>query len=264
MIRPAALAIALALTATTAAAHDFWIAPSSFRPDAGSALSLRLRVGDDRDGDPVPRNPKLIERFLLAGPDGEQAVDGPPGADPAGYVRLGGPGLYLVGYQSGRSRHDLSAEQFEQVLAEEGLEHVSVLRRSRGDSARRSTEVFSRSAKALLAVGGEAGAGFGRLLGLPLELVPEANPYQLEAGGELALRLLFRGQPLEGALVEAFRLPERQVRLAARSGADGRVRLRMPGGGGRWLVKAVHMVPAPPETAVDWESFWASLTFELR
>jgi hypothetical protein len=29
-----------------------------------------------------------------------------------------------------------------------------------------------------------------------------------------------------------------------------------------WLVKAVHMVPAPAGSGADWESIWASLTFK--
>jgi hypothetical protein len=32
---------------------------------------------------------------------------------------------------------------------------------------------------------------------------------------------------------------------------------------GAWLVKAVHMVPARADAGADWESVWASLTFEL-
>jgi len=32
---------------------------------------------------------------------------------------------------------------------------------------------------------------------------------------------------------------------------------------GVWLVKVVHMVPAPKDTGADWESLWASLTFEI-
>jgi len=30
-----------------------------------------------------------------------------------------------------------------------------------------------------------------------------------------------------------------------------------------WLVKTVHMVPAPADSGADWESLWASLTFEI-
>jgi uncharacterized GH25 family protein len=52
-------------------------------------------------------------------------------------------------------------------------------------------------------------------------------------------------------------------KLSARTDTDGRVRFRLRPGG-MWLVKAVHMVPAPAGSNSEWASFWASLTFELR
>lgn len=32
---------------------------------------------------------------------------------------------------------------------------------------------------------------------------------------------------------------------------------------GAWLFTTIHMIPAPEGLDADWESFWASLTFEL-
>lgn len=55
----------------------------------------------------------------------------------------------------------------------------------------------------------------------------------------------------------------RADKLSARSDRDGRVRLRLKPGG-MWLVKAVHMVPAPAGSGADWASYWASLTFEPK
>ena len=52
-------------------------------------------------------------------------------------------------------------------------------------------------------------------------------------------------------------------KVSARSDSDGRVRLRLSGAG-MWLIKAVHMVPAPQGSGADWSSDWASLTFEVR
>ena len=51
-------------------------------------------------------------------------------------------------------------------------------------------------------------------------------------------------------------------RADARTDSDGRVHLTLKQGG-MWLVKAVHMVPAPVGANADWQSYWASLTFEL-
>ena len=53
-----------------------------------------------------------------------------------------------------------------------------------------------------------------------------------------------------------------EARVSARSDAAGRVQLRLSEAG-PWLIKAVHMVPAPAGTERDWDSFWASLTFQL-
>jgi uncharacterized GH25 family protein len=257
------------LTALPLAAHDFWIVPSSFRPAVSSPLALRLRVGENLKGDPVPRDPALVDRFALLGPlpaETEVPIPGVSGADPAGFVRVSEAGLYTVVYRSHRTRLDLPPEKFDEALRREGLESILELRKSRGESLKPSTEVFSRCAKALVLVGQPAtpggGGSFDRPVGMPLELIPEKNPYGLKSGEELPIRLLYQGKPLTGALVIALGLHQADGRIAARSGKDGRVRLRLPEGG-FWLIKSVHMVPAPHDTGVDWESLWASLTFDL-
>lgn len=243
-------------------AHDFWMEPSTFTPEPGERVAVRLRVGEHFKGDPVPLNPQRVERFAAAGASGSISVDGAPGADPAGLVVLGAPGLYQLVYDSSRASVELAGPDFEKYLAEEGLERISRLRAERGQTAVKAREVFSRCAKALVAVGGKGAGGHDRVLGLPLELVPEASPYALPRGGSLLVRLLQEGKPLEGALVVALRRGEPARRISARTDAGGRVRLSLdlPG---VWLVKAVHMVPAPEGVGADWESFWASLTFEV-
>ena len=52
-------------------------------------------------------------------------------------------------------------------------------------------------------------------------------------------------------------------KISARTDDDGRVRLRLDSPG-MWLIKAVHVIPAPAGMNAEWESFWASLTFEMR
>jgi uncharacterized GH25 family protein len=74
--------------------------------------------------------------------------------------------------------------------------------------------------------------------------------------------LLYHGAPLAGAKVAALPKDQPSRQIAARTDAQGRVRLVLDRPG-VWLVKAVHMIPAPPGTGAEWESFWASLTFAL-
>lgn len=257
----------LFLSCSVSWAHDFWIEPSSFRPAPGERVGVRLRVGEHFKGDPVPRNEQRIERFVQAGAGGdggELPLPGVDGMDPAGYASFQAPGLYWIVYDSNHASVELQAPVFEKYLVEEGLEKVSRERARRGQDKAPVREIYSRCAKSLIRVGTSpdgAVSGWDRPLGLALELVPEADPHAPAAGGELPVRLLYQGKPLAGALVAAFSKERPEEKVTARSDAEGRVRLRLAGPG-VWLVKAVHMVEPPREAGADWESFWASMTFE--
>src|SRR6185295_2729593 len=150
----------------------------------------------------------------------------------------------------------------EEYLRLEGLEKISALRARRGQRAAGTKEFFSRCAKSLLAVAGGGAAGWDRVFGQRLELVAEKNPYALAGGEELPVHLLYEGKPLSGALVVAFQKDRTDAKVEARSDSKGRVRLKLDRSG-FWLVKAVNMVPAGKDYGADWESFWASLTFEV-
>jgi uncharacterized GH25 family protein len=262
--RAVLLAAALSGAASAARAHDFWIEPSSFHPAPGSPVTVSLRVGQDFRGDPVPRNPALIQRFALVSAGGEAPIDGLPGADPAGEISAAPAGLSWIVYRSGGSPVTLEAEKFEKYLAEEGLEAVSQARRSRSEQGTPGREIFSRSVKAMLVSGDprSVAKGFDRPLGLTLELVLRKDPSRA-VPGDLPLRLLSEGKPLPGALVVAMNQAAPDRKEKARTDARGDVKLRLAEKG-IWLVKAVHMTPAPPGQNADWESVWTSLTFEVK
>ena len=123
-------------------------------------------------------------------------------------------------------------------------------------------ERFSRCAKSLLSSGAPSALQKDQVLGLRLELIAEGNPYTASPGDEMRFTLLYEGAPRPGALVIAINRDDPSAKLSARSDARGRVSFRFPRGGA-WMVKAVHMVPLPAGGDADWESFWASLTFDL-
>ena len=260
---PALVAAALLLSGTTMLAHDLWIEPSQFLPDRGESVGLRLWIGQNLAGDPLPRVPAFIKDFFFDDGSGHKTIVGRAASDPAGLLRVTAPGLYVVGYHSTPSTVDLTAAAFNDYLKDEALDAVSAERQRRNQNGVAVHEQFSRCAKSLVLVGQARDGQVDRTLGFPLELVAEQNPYAVPPNQELSVRLLYENRPLAGALVVALnraRLPER---LTARSDRDGRVRFRLPQGG-MWLIKAVHMIPAPPGTNADWESFWASLTFGTR
>ena len=109
-----------------------------------------------------------------------------------------------------------------------------------------------------------------RAIGLPLELVADAHLFsdaptgdvRAPAGDLRTFRVLHGGKPLAGVLVAAMRPGTTDTDLTARTDRDGRVQFKLDKRGA-WRIAAVHMVAPPAGVDADWDSLWASLTFEL-
>lgn len=243
-------------------AHDMWIEPSSFFPESGEIDSLRLKVGQDMLGDPLARESQLIKQFVVLEAGARKPVMGREGADPAGFVRASQPGLLVVGYHSNPSLVEETAEKFNQYLKEEGLDAIAALRAQRNETGAPVRELFTRCAKTLLLDGPPNAAQGDHSLGFTLELLAERNPFLLRSNEDLPLLLTYENRPLAGALVIAMNKIRPTEKVTARTGIDGRVKLRLHPGG-MWMIKAVHMIPARTGANGQWQSYWASLTFEI-
>ncbi len=246
------LFIACLLSCAPLGAHDFWIEPSTFHPATGAMVTTTLLVGQQFVGDPVPRDTSQIERFVVRDSGGERNVGGFEGRDPAGIVRIENGTGAVVGYRSKPAFLSMPPEKFEQYLRDEGLDGVLATRTQRGESKQPSREIYSRCAKTLLGARGD----FTRPLGFRLELTPESM-----AADRIVVRLDFESHPLANALVIAMHRDDPSLRMRVRSDAHGRAAFSLPKHG-VWLIKSVHMIDAPPSSGAEWESLWASLTFE--
>src|SRR2546422_10080769 len=125
-------------------------------------------------------------------------------------------------------------------------------------------ERYSKHVKAVFQVGRDRSDGFNVTLGYPAEIVPLDNPYGMDRGAALRVRCLMDGRPVANQTVlwggeQGGQTPPHR---STRTGPDGvaEVTLDAPG---RWYVKFVHMTRAT-ERGLDYESKWATLTFEIR
>ena len=247
--------------AVSLSAHEFWIEPTTFAPASGKVIGIRARVGDGVLGDPVPRDPSLLESLVVDAGTGATPIVGRDGADPAGLLRVTNNGLQVVGYLGKPTPVELPAKKFNDYLRDEGLDAILAERTRLKTIDNAARELFTRCAKTLVQVGPASRDHHDRLLGFPLELVASTNPSLLAAGSELAVTLVYRGQPVKGALITAIRRKDGQ-RMSVRSDAAGRARFVLPADGD-WLIKTVHMTAAPANANAEWVSYWASLTFEV-
>lgn len=260
--RVLSLGTALLGVALPSLGHDFWIQPSAFQTEPGTVVKVHLLVGSQFPGDPVARDPERIVKFSSFGPTGEQPIAGRDGMDPAGLVRFAQAGVYTLVYQSNPAPVALDGAKFEEYLKEKGLEKVIEARAAAGQSSAGVQERFSRCCKSLLRVGDAPSEGFDRTVGLPLELTALDDPGSATAGSTVRFRLDFKESPCEGLLVKAHNASHPEEVVSARTGTDGTVSLTLPYDG-MWLVTAVQMLEAPKDSGADWESLWASLSFQL-
>jgi len=256
------LGLAAELAPAGAHAHEFWVEPSTFTVPVGGRVAARLCVGDGYEGWSLARNTQRIEKFVAAGPSGVQPLLGLDGSDPAGIARLTAPGGYVIAYRSNRAFTELPADEFDEYLADKGLEKIAAQREQTGAGRGKVREAYSRHSKALIRVGDAAGKLVDRPMNLRLEIVAEADLLGARLDALRFFRLLHDGKPLAGALVTAARPGTADENLKARTDAEGRAGFRLPTPG-MWRVAAVHMIEAPANVGADWESLWASLTFEL-
>lgn len=212
-----------------------------------------MALGHAAHAERLPRDESRIARFELHGANGGASVLGLHGAAPAGRVRASEPGLHAIVYVSTGDLSVLQAAAFDRYLAEEGLDAARDQRRQREEGDQPGREVFFRSIKSLIDVGGRGGPD--RPVGIPLELLRERVEPET-----VTLRLLLEGRPLAGCLVELQPLGGGPS-AAERSDAEGRVRLAA--GPGEWLATAVHIRRGSSREGADWESLWSSLTFAV-
>lgn len=279
MTRRFTAVLALLAAASSAFAHEFWIQPAKFTAMPKETVGLRLMVGDGFPGEARPRDPRKLVKFFALGPSGEMPIPGSDGNDPAGEFAATESGVYVLGYRSGHSRVTLEAAKFEEYLKDEGLDAARAERAKLGESAKEGKEAYSRCAKSIIAVAPANAAamsasdatkltqGFDRVLGMPLEIVPVTNPLAAVAGSTLTFRVLHEGKPLANALVNAFAQGQNEPAVQVRTNTQGQAEMKLDKPG-LWLLGTVNMTRASAEVAAkndaDWESLWASLTFELK
>jgi len=259
------MSMALLLVCGELQAHDFWIEPSTFHPLPGTVVTVGLRVGQNFIGDAVPRYSDGIAQFFIRQNGTDEPIEGADGRDPAGLLRASGEATATIAYRSTGSPIVLAAAEFEAYLRQYGLDSVIAERAKRGESGKTGQEKFYRYAKALLAgakssPGGMPSPAVSQPLGFDYEIVPDDDPAARFA--PLRGRVLYDGKPLAGALVVATPRDRPSAALRMRSNERGAFAFPLPHGG-VWLITSVHMVRASFFSNEDWDSLWASLTFDM-
>jgi uncharacterized GH25 family protein len=257
------------LLSLPAMAHQLFLMPSSFHVSPGERITVALHNGDSfPDSEGPPALQRLRDVALHAGGlqynvtnirvDDKRAI---------GDARIPAKGSLILTARTIPNFIELKAEAFEKYLKGEGMSQIIEWRKERGESEKPGREIYSKYVKAILRSGGNGDDGFGKVVGFAVELIPEKDPYALKAGESMPVRLLWRGKPASGIMVEAAIAPSAgggpaESRQIGRTDAAGRVSIHL-NKAGKWRVHAIAMERCQDPAKADWESFWATLTFDL-
>lgn len=249
-------------------AHDLFFKPLQFHVAENADVVIPVLNGTFSKSENSIVRARLRD-ISIVGPAGRFRADTTAWSDAGDTSRLRfrttASGTYLIGASTTASMIALEAKDFNQYLSDDGIPDVLAARRKGGALQKPAKERYHKHIKTLLQVGETRSAAFSTVLGYPAELVPLENPYALRPGATLSLRCLVDGKAVPNQFVQVGgrtpageRIPMRGLR--ADSAGVVHVPLRTAG---VWYVKFINMTPQARDT-VDYESKWASLTFEIR
>ena len=265
-----ALAVVMLLViVAAAAAHDLFLKPERYRVSENSDVLVRVLNGTFSSSENAISRDRLIDVSVVS-PAGRAHLDttewSATGDTSVFHLRTGSAGTYVLGVSTRARTFELKAKDFNTYLETDGVPDVLAARRRAGESRTPARERYSKHVKALVQVGSSLSEAYNTLLGYPAEIEALANPYAVRAGGTLRIRALVEGAPVANQFVlyggrtpSGARIAQRSTRTNSEGVATIPLRSR-----GIWYVKFIHMTRQPAADSTDYESKWATLTFEVR
>lgn len=263
--------------------HTLFLKMDTFFVDSEGQASVYLINGTfDQSENTIARDRMADVSLVLPGGERthpEKSLWRDEGTETFLDFKTSGPGTYVVGVSTYTRNIELTANEFNEYLRHDGVDDALEARKKEGRLGEDVTERYSKHVKAIVQVGDDTSSDFSAELGYPVEIVPMLNPYNLREGDRFCAKILKNGKPLPGQKVYAS--PEEQSLIhgqenhdeiedharhmepiEAFSDGDGVIEF-MLSGTGRWYVRFINMVEVD-EPGVDYESNWATLTFEVK
>ncbi len=252
-----------------AIAHDLFLKLDSFFVAVNDKIAIKILNGSFQGSEGAVNFARLKDASIVS-PNGERT--NPNEADftkddKTAFLNLQPTeaGNYVVGLSTMQREIDLKAADFNEYLIEDGIPDTLAERKRKNESAKDVRERYSKHVKTIFQVGGKQTDNFKIALGYPVEIVPKNNPYSLKIGDTFEFQCLKDGKPLKNQFVMTGRENadgNLMVGENIRTNKNGVAKIKLVGAG-KWYVKFIQMTPLN-DAALNYESNWATLTFEIR
>ena len=253
---------------TSASAHDLFLKLDTYILQPNSTAVVRLLNGTFQTSDGAVSRERMRDISII-GPGSEVPQREPPawrdeGKTTVMELRTGAPGTYVVGISTKPREIALKAADFNNYLEHDGLPDILAARKKNNELGKDSRERYSKHVRAIFQVGDRRSDDYKALLNYPVEIIPQQNPYSLRPGQTISVLCLLEGRPLVNQFVIAgWESKDGKLPLVnTRTDEKGIARFKLSSSG-KWFVKMIHMEPIN-EPSLNYESKWATLTFEIK
>jgi uncharacterized GH25 family protein len=255
------------LFAVFVTAHEFWLHPEKFIYQWGETINVRLLVGENYEGENWSGNQSSINSFKLylgdAMDDMTDRISDSTSGDSLQFA-IYDEGTYLLAYHSYNKYIELDSAKFLAYLQEDGLQNAIDYRQVNNEKDSMGREYYQRSVKTIFQVGTETSSLYKKETDLPLDIIPQQNPYGFKKSDStnlLSIKILFKKEPLTNQLIKVWqRVNNQTVKTEYRSDSLGMIQVPVATAG-RWMVSTVKMERLPKDSAAQWQSYWGSCTW---
>ncbi len=249
-------------------AHDLFLKPDSFFVAVNSKVTISVLNGSFLASEGAVNFARLKDVSVVS-PSGKRA--NPVEADytkneTTAFLNLESKeaGTYVIGLSTMTREIDLEGKDFNEYLEHDGIPDTLAERKKKRELDKKVRERYAKHVKTIFQAGEAQTENYKIVLGYPVELVPQQNPYKLKAGDTIEVLCLMDGKPLVNQYVMSGR--EADGKIAAESNVrtdkKGIAKIKL-NAAGKWYVRFIQMTRLT-DPKLNYESKWATLTFEIK
>ena len=266
------LFVAMIILAVKLMAHEFWLQPSKFIYKMGDVANVKFNVGENFNGDNWVGNHDKINQLLHVSPKGLATdISERLGNNKGDSVQLSimEEGTHMILFNSKNSFIKLKAEKFNDYLKEDGLQTAIDYRKLHNEDSLEGKEYYQRSVKTILQCGNATTNKCTRRTQLPLDIVPEINPYEPIILGRVLehnrwYTIYFNKKPLPKVLVRYWCKKKDGTLVTKQQQSNKKGKVMFEHEDGQTMISCVYMERIANDTTVHWQSYWGSASFEYR
>jgi uncharacterized GH25 family protein len=248
---------------TVLSSHEFWLQPEKFIYDQGECVNIRFNVGENFEGENWSGDRNKVEHLDFYFDNWQDTLSPAmlPEKGDSLQLSLMDEGTAMVTFNSKNSFIELDSAKFLEYLAEDGLTNAIEYRKLHNETDSMGRELYQRSVKTIFQVGKEYSNTFRQKTNLPLDIIPQSNPYKRKDGKTITIKIYFKDEVLKNTLVKVWhRLENKTTKLDLLSDENGEISFDMETTG-EWMVSCVKMMRVQSDSAAQWQSYWGSCTW---